>query len=623
MSEAFQVQVPVFVPSLEGLQQQQAILRRLLARPVHMPAERAAAYRALLQCCQEALARPELSAADRLFWQREWGQGQIDLQVHLQDWARQSPPAEAILLLQECLRYGPPPPDMYVQLGRCFEQLDDTDAALDYFQQALARHPEDHEAYRCLGDLYYFRLNQPDEALQAYEHCARLGPPNVNLYDVMGNLYYYSGIQPQALDMLERAAELDPGNHTVLNNVLFVARMDRRCPPEAFLELASRHVQRFRRARQWEQPARYLHPPVQTGRPLRIGYLSPHFCNHAVAAFLYPILKHHNPHAFQTFCYASRRIDDAMSRNFRATSTTFRDVADLEEREVADLIFQDQVDILIDLTGYESLQSKLFSLIYKPARIQASYMGFFQTYALPEVDYVLTHPELVPPEEAHFYLEKPFYLEQFCAYLPGPANCAEIRGLPMLHKQHPTLGVFNHPGKCSHENLVLWGRILQALPTARLLFCRGNVNPKRIRERCAAAGIPVERVDFSPFEFQHYNEVDFCLDTDRFNAVTTAFDALLMGVPYLTLSSPGLPGRFGAYFNQRLGLADWIAQDADDYVAKAVAFAQQPERLREIRIQGRARLLNSPFFDHAAFVRQLEAGYVKMWRRYLKQNGVA
>lgn len=575
----------------------------------------------MLKLCHEQL--PQSTDQDLNSWLRNYlreqhGHLQNIYMLLAQQANQASEPAQAIEHYQACLEFGPPPPLFYRKLANCFEALGEYASAVQYYQLATEQDPQDHEAYRQLGDCYSFRLQDGLRALKAYEHCARLGPPNAYLYNAMGHFYFTFGKIPQAVEFFERSAALLPADLGVLSNLLFAARMQENLSPQEFARITQHKVQKLREELGLKQVVPYGHPkPEPAKTKLRIGYLSSNFYNHVVSYYLYPILVHHDPEAVEVICYHSGRKQDWLTEKFKATGL-FKEVAELSDRQLADEIYKDKIDILVELTGYQNDNSKVLSLLHKPAPIQASYMAYLQTYGFSEIDYFLSQAELSPPEEKEAFIEGLYYLPEYCCFerLNFSAEEAPVVETPILQKGYLTLGVFNQPSKYSEGTLKLWSRVLQAIPEARILFCRTPIDRESVLERCQQAGISPQRVDFEEYRIENYGLVDFCLDALPFNAVTTAFDAMIMGVPTLTLSGPGLPGRFGAYFNQRLNLSEWNASSPEDYVAKAVGFARQPQQLQHYRETGRQRLLESVFYDHAGFTRQLEAAYRDMWQTY-------
>ena len=119
--------------------------------------------------------------------------------------------------------------------------------------------------------------------------------------------------------------------------------------------------------------------------------------------------------------------------------------------------------------------------------------------------------------------------------------------------------------------------------------------------------------------FAWYNQVDIALDTTPYSGGTTTFDALWMGVPVLTAPGERPSSRSAASILTSTGLGEWIASDADDYVARAVEFAN-PEILKNLRATLRARLQASPLMDEAGFTKDLETLYRQIWRQYCTQR---
>jgi predicted O-linked N-acetylglucosamine transferase (SPINDLY family) len=193
----------------------------------------------------------------------------------------------------------------------------------------------------------------------------------------------------------------------------------------------------------------------------------------------------------------------------------------------------------------------------------------------------------------------------------------------MLTRSHVTFGCFNHLMKMNDTVVAVWARILQAVPNSRLFLKAKQLDDGKTREatieRFAAAGIRADRLILegrSPRAeyLAAYGNVDIALSPFPYPGGTTSVEGLWMGVPVVCLRGDRFLSNICTSMLHSAKLADWIANDVDDYVAKAVAFANDPARLAELRCGLRDALLASPLCDAARFARHLEAALEGMWR---------
>jgi predicted O-linked N-acetylglucosamine transferase (SPINDLY family) len=186
-------------------------------------------------------------------------------------------------------------------------------------------------------------------------------------------------------------------------------------------------------------------------------------------------------------------------------------------------------------------------------------------------------------------------------------------------------GSFNNPVKVNDSVLGLWGGILRQVPRARLqLKYRNRFGPLRgrIERVLAAESVTADRLELSDEALAHaghlalYNRIDIALDPFPFTGSTTTFEALWMGVPVVTLAGRTMASRWSASILHALKLDELIAHSPADYVAKAVALANDPPRLAELRSTLRARVANSPLCDGRGRTRQIERLLRAVWRRW-------
>ncbi|MGD9787574.1 MAG: tetratricopeptide repeat protein [Sulfuricellaceae bacterium] len=370
---------------------------------------------------------------------------------------------------------------------------------------------------------------------------------------------------------------------------------------------------------------------VGDGRRLTIGYLSSDFVDHALSRVMAGVLERHDREGFKIIAYATRTDDGSdISRRVRGAVEVVRDVAGMTQRAIASLIAQDGVDILVDLNGH-TLGTMLGVLGYRPAPVQATYMGYPGTTGYEAVDYLIADGFVVPPEAEKYYSEAVVRLPH-CYWAPDHRHAeAEVLsrkdcGLP---EEGFVFACFNRANKFSAEMVGTWLSILAQVPRSVLWLVAEHPSLQRsLRERATEAGVSPERLVFSaPAAYGRYlgrlTRVDLFLDTYPYNAHTLAFDALRLGTPILTLCGQSFAARVAGSMLTALGLPELIAPDAASYRERAVALANDPAQRERFRRHLREARGETPVFDAEAFTRHLEEAYRSIWQRARQGLGPA
>jgi predicted O-linked N-acetylglucosamine transferase (SPINDLY family) len=312
-----------------------------------------------------------------------------------------------------------------------------------------------------------------------------------------------------------------------------------------------------------------------------------------------------------------------MTARVRALAERWHDVSALSQREMADAIHGDGIDILVDLLGH-CIDSDLAVFAEQPAPVQASWLGYLNSTGLSRMHYRLTDAVSDPPGVAdRLHSEALVRLphSQWC-YRPV-LEVPHAAMPPCARNGFVTFGSFNHMLKLSRTALDLWRRILGALPEARFVALGVPPGPghERLLAHFAAGGIARERLTLVPpvpleEYFRWFDAVDLALDSTPYSGGTTTCDTLWMGVPVVTLAGSRSASRSAASILSAIGLGEWIARSPEDYVRLTLELAGSGSRLAELRASLRARMRASPIMDEARFVRALEDAYRLMWRRW-------
>ncbi len=361
-------------------------------------------------------------------------------------------------------------------------------------------------------------------------------------------------------------------------------------------------------------------------RRLKIGYISPDFRDHVVGRTVWPLVSRHDRRHFDITLYANVAKPDAMSALFRQTADHWRDITNLHDQQVAELITRDGIDILVDLTLHMA-GNRLLVLARKPSPVQVTYGGYPGTTGLKTVDYRLTDPTLDPPGLFDaYYTEESYRLPHtFMCYDPRTEEPA-VAPLPVLKNGYITFGSLNNFCKVHDGVLGLWASVLAAVEGSRLLLLAPEGSHRqRTATFFAEQGIAPERITFSsrrprPEYLALYHEIDIGLDTFPYNGHTTSMDSSWMGVPVVTLVGETVMGRAGLSLLVNLGLMELATNTPADFVDVAVALANDVPRLGALRGGLRERMKQSPLMDYPGFTAAVEEAYSVMWRKWCAQH---
>jgi predicted O-linked N-acetylglucosamine transferase (SPINDLY family) len=269
---------------------------------------------------------------------------------------------------------------------------------------------------------------------------------------------------------------------------------------------------------------------------------------------------------------------------------------------------------------------------WKPAPIQASWLGYMATTGVEAMDFTITDPWSVPEAHDSRFTEKIWRLPETSVCFTPPDAEVAVSALPALTNGYITFGCFNNLNKMNDDVVALWARILQAIPDSRLFLKAKQLKDDTVRqsvlERFAVHGIDAGRLILEgpalrSVYFSSYHTVDIALDPFPYSGTTTTVEALWMGLPVLSLAGEGYLARQGLSLLMNAGLPDWVAENADDYVARAVEQAGNLQRLAALRGRLRQQVLASPLFDAPRFARHLDAALRGMWVQWYEEQGTA
>jgi protein O-GlcNAc transferase len=354
---------------------------------------------------------------------------------------------------------------------------------------------------------------------------------------------------------------------------------------------------------------------------LRVGLVSGDLRSHPVGYFVAALLAHHDPARVEFRVYATNDLADKLTARLRPFAAAWTSLNRMSDDEAARRIRADGVHVLLDLSGHTA-DNRLPIFGRRPAPVQASWLGYFASTGMAQMDYLLADRFVVPAGEEGHFSERVWRLPDCYLCFTPPDDAPAVGPLPALATGRVTFGCFNNLSKLNERVIALWARVLAAVPGSRLLLKTYQLADAGIRaataQRFAAAGVAADRLllegpSSRAGYLAAYGRVDLALDPFPFPGGTTTVEGYWMGVPTLTRRGDRFISHAGESFAHNTGLADWIADDDSAYVAKAAAFASDLDRLAALRAGLRERARAAPTFDAARYARHFEDALWGMW----------
>ena len=532
---------------------------------------------------------------------------------------RQFPEAEASL--QHSITLNPDGADTHVNLGNVRRDQGRHHEAEACYRRALALEPQHSVALANLGvvQLENGDLRGAEASLRA---ALALSPNSAVTLGGLATALVRLGKLEEAAEVARRSIAIDPNNIFAYDLQLFCLNYTHTGKSAEARELALRYDKHVRSKIDAGYTTWNCEPAPQR---LKVGLVSGDFNNHPVGFFTEGLLHHLDPARVEIIAYSSmpERKNDGLTARLRGLVSTWRAIHLLSYKQAAAQIHADGIHVLIDLSGHTT-DNRLPVFAMKPAPVQASWLGYFATTGVAEMDWFVGDPWLCPPEEEGDFTEQVWRLPQtWLCFTPPEVNVA-VADLPALQNGYVTFGCFNNLNKMNDTVVSLWAALLKRLPTARLFLKAPQLRDAEVRAetiaRYAACGISPDRLilegpDTRENYLAAYGKVDIGLDPFPYPGGTTSVESLWMGVPVLTLRGDRFLSHLGESIAHNAGLADWISSNADDYLAKAAAFAADFAALAGLRKGMRARMLASPLLDAKSFARGFEDMLWGIWER--------
>ena len=531
----------------------------------------------------------------------------------------------------------------WFNLGTELGHAGDAAGAIQAYRAALAVNPGFAPAAVNLG-LLLERQGEPQSALQLWAETLQTNESRIALLNQRGRLLEQSGDLAGAAgalraSLLTRHDQPDAVQHwlhlrqkmcqwpVLAETIPGLARHDliAQSGPLAALALTDDVPMQCAIAAGWiarkTQPKPALAPPdgYQHDR-IRIGYLSSDFCSHAMSYLIAELFERHDRSRFEVYGYCASPDDGSPIRaRVIGAFDHYTSVRSMSDEAAAGCIRTDEIDILIDLNGLTS-GGRLQILRWKPAPVQATYLGFIGPVPLPELDFLLCDDFVIPPDTAAAYQPVPLPIEG----LYQANDSKRLVGAPMTRRQvglpedRFVFCCFSNHYKITEAMFAGWMDILRRTGNAVLWLVDDNQwSRANLKARALVAGVDPSRILFAgrtdPATYMVRLAVaDMFLDTFPYNAGTIASDAIRMGLPLLTLAGRSFASRMAARMLCAIGADDGVTETLEAYVAMAVGLATDRDRYEAYRAHFTEAAWAGSLGDIAGFTERFEAALLRM-----------
>lgn len=499
--------------------------------------------------------------------------------------------------------------------------------AVKLYKIAAIMYGEKLESYN-LAALYirlanaYYSMDDKDKSTFYYEKYLELFPQGqASVFTRLAHAYYYID-SDKSIDYHNKALNIEVSKYDIacklfaMTKSSYYSQQDIKETAEFEIELLKNSL--YKNIKICDHSAK----KQKKDEKLNIGYLSSDCHAHTMMNYILPIWENHNKEEFNFVIFNGSEKDDSTTEKIRKTGIKMVSCVNKTDAEIASLIYDENIDILIDISGFTHM--KAFCAFYKPAPVMISYLGYLNTMGIKEFDYILTDRYTIPEKYAYLYTEKPLYLDTGYQIF-AEKNVPEIEDSPFEKNGYITYGSFNCTSKLSDASIFIWAQILHKDESSKLLIYRTQLTRniiKNLKSKFKNYGISADRLIFEnkPYSphFRAYSLCDISLDPYPFNGMSIAIETALMGVPTITLVGEGMQSRGAGRINSLVGLDCLNAASGEEYIAAALNLGADKEKLKQLRSTLRSKVNNSDLRLSAEdFTKDLESKYKKVWQDFI------
>ncbi|RVU75287.1 FkbM family methyltransferase [Pantoea dispersa] len=570
-------------------------------------------------------------------------------------------PIKALQKLELLIKKNPKSVELWVMSGRAYKHLQKFTSAERFYTKALELNPHDSSALYYKAELMYLQEKYEDveclidhvisylevdeaiplivllafslqkqkkyqQSIKEFSKLISLNEREWSYWNELGIIYQEIGQFDEMHKAYQQAKLLSEHSPIPYFNHIVSSHYDPSLSVEDIHQLCQKWQKKYKPIK---KSMRAIANNKAKNKTLRIGMISDGFRTHPVGMMIAMGLSHVQQHEIEFYAYSTTSVSDHITQRIQRITSKWTQVENITDSQLDVLLREHEIDILFDLNGYNA-NSRMQTLQLKPAPIMIKWVGgLISSTGLDGMDYLLSDNIETPEGVDSHYSEKLIRLPvDYICYDP-PAYLPPVKALPCEIKGFITFGCFNNAAKINDDLLEQWAILLNEVPDSQLYLKSFNFKDESLCERIYITlgnhGIKRDRIILegaSPHKelLESYNHVDIALDPWPYSGGLTTCEAMVMGVPVITLPGPTFAGRHSASHLVHAGMPELVAKDWEDYRKIAKELANDSENLALIRCHLREILLSSPVCDGKRFARHFSDAMRAVWQRYAENK---
>ena len=560
---------------------------------------------------------------------------------------------EAIKAYEKSIEILPNYLDARNNLALCFSNTGKLEAAINMFLSIINIDKNYHSAHVNCGNAFLKRGNL-DRAISAFQSAIRIRPDDPSNYNNLGNALKAKGEILKAINAYSKAVHIDSEHPEAIYNLCYqlsnVSDWEELDKHRATLELVGEIKGAFSPFGFWQfidDPERllvraerysrkkYFQEELALGfeytqeKKIKLGFFSSDFRTHPVTFLLIKTLELLDRNTFEVSAYSFEPDKgDKLRKKVEITVDNFYDISSFTDEEVVSFSRKNKIDIAIDLTGYTD-KDRCIPFAQRVAPVQVNFLGYPGTTGSSFFDFILADQHVIPKEERRFYSESVIYMPD--TYMPTDNSRPIYKGIQTraMHNLPDDAFViccFNNNYKITSSEFSVWAEVLEEIPNSILWLRKSNDNSKRnLLSHAEKLGITSDRIVFAEMididqHLARHKLADIFVDTFKFNAHTTATEALYAGLPVITKTGRSFGARVCTSLLHAIGLPELVTTTKREYKERIIYYAENPKALRELKMKLEANLTSKPLFDSHKYAENLKIAFVSLYEKIFRDG---